>query len=103
MIEYATDETFQDMIAEGAVVVDFFGKTCGPCKLIGRILETIEDEMPFVNIVKVDVDDCPKTAEEFRVDGIPDLYFYKDGEIVRHELGAISEQELRTIIGELIY
>ena len=73
-IVYATDENFRELTAEGPVVVDFFSKTCVPCKMLAKVLEEVDDEFPFVNIVKVDIDDCPKTAEEFAVSGIPDIY-----------------------------
>ncbi len=103
MIIYATDENFKSLIAEGPVVVDFFGKTCGPCKMIARVLEALDDELPFLNIVKVDVDDCPKTAAEYEISGIPDLYFYKDGELVTRELGAVGEDIIREHLAEILY
>ena len=81
-IKYATDETYAELVKEGVVLVDFFGKTCGPCKLLAKVLEELDDEFPFINIVKVDVDECPERSKEFEINGIPDVYFYKDGEIV---------------------
>jgi thioredoxin 1 len=103
MTVYATDETFRDLVKEGVVIVDFFGKTCGPCKMIAKELEELEDEFPFLQIVKVDVEDCPQTAEEFRVEGIPDMYYYKDGEIVRHEVGAVNQDVIRSHLAEILY
>lgn len=103
MTVYATDETFHDLVKEGVVIVDFFGKTCVPCKMIARVLEELEDEFPFLQIVKVDVEDCPKTSEEFRVEGIPDMYYYKDGEIVCHEVGAVGEEVIRSHLAEILY
>jgi len=103
MITYAADENFHDLIKEGPVVVDFFSKTCVPCKMIARVLEEIDEEFPFVNVVKVDVEDCPETAKEYEVMGIPDLYFYKDNEVVRHELGAIPAGDLKECIAEILY
>ena len=103
MTVYATDETFRSLIGEGLVIVDFFGKTCVPCKMIARVLEDLEDEFPFLQIVKVDVDDCPETAAEYRVNGIPDLYSYKDGKLVLHEVGAVNEDEIRSHLAEFLY
>ena len=103
MIQYATDETFDALISEGVVLVDFFGKTCVPCKMVARELEEIDDELPFVSIVKVDTDDCPKLTEKFRINGIPDLYFYKDGKLVHHEVGAIDGESIRSILGKMLY
>ena len=100
---YATDENFKELVSEGVVIVDFFGKTCVPCKMIAPILEDLEDEFPFIKIVKADVDECPKTAIEFKVDGIPDLYYYKDGEIVWHETGAVTADEIKNHLAKILY
>lgn len=102
-IQYATDETYHELVSEGVVLVDFFGKTCIPCKLLAKVLEEIEDEFPFINIVKVDVDDCPKTSEQFRISGIPDLYYYKDGKVVTHELGAVNKDVICSRLAEILY
>lgn len=103
MITYATDSDFHELISQGPVMVDFFGKTCGPCKMIARVLEDLDDEFPFLNIVKVDVDECPKISEEYDIHGIPDLYFYKDGQLVTRELGAVSEDVIRSHLAEILY
>ena len=100
---YATDDNYYELVSEGAVIADFYGKTCGPCKMIAPLLEDIEDEFPFIRIVKVDVEDCPKITEEFGVDGIPDLYYYKNGEIIYHETGAVSEEEIRMHLADILY
>lgn len=101
--KYATDATYKELVAEGVVLVDFFGKTCGPCKMLARVLEELEDEFPFINIVKVDVDDCPETAKEFKINGIPDLYYYKDGAVVNHETGAVDGEYIRGRLAEILY
>lgn len=104
MIRYATDENYRDLIMEDEVtLVDFTATWCMPCKALGRILEDIDDEMPFLNIIKVDVDDCPKTSEEYKVNGIPDLYYIKNGETVCHGPGAADADEIRQKISELLY
>ncbi len=101
---FATDETYEELVGqEGVVLADFFGKTCVPCKMLARVLEEIEDEMPFITIVKVDVDDCPKTAEAFKITGIPDLYYYKDGKAVYHDMGAVGADEVRGHLAEILY
>lgn len=102
-ITYATDTTFDQMVSEGIVLVDFFGKTCGPCKLLAVVLEEIEDEFPFINIVKVDVDECPETAARFKVNGIPDTYFYKDGEIVAREVGFGGKEVIMGQLAKILY
>lgn len=102
-ITYATDETYEQLVSEGVVLVDFFGKTCGPCKMLARVLEELDDEFPFLNIVKVDVDECPKTSEEFKISGIPDLYYYKDGQVITHEPGAVDGDYIRNRLTGILY
>lgn len=102
-IRYATDETYAELVSEGVVLVDFFGKTCGPCKMLARVLEELEDEFPFVNIVKVDVDECPQTAKQFNINGIPDLYYYKDGQVVTHETGFGSKDMVLDRLSTILY
>lgn len=102
-IKYATDETYAELVKEGVVLVDFFGKTCGPCKLLAVVLEELDDEFPFINIVKVDVEECPKTSEQFKINGIPDLYYYKDGQIVTHETGFGSKDMVLDTLAKILY
>lgn len=102
-IKYATDENYKELVSEGVVLVDFFGKTCVPCKMLARVLEEIDDEFPFVDIVKVDVDDCPETSKEFNINGIPDLYYYKDGKVITHETGFGSKDMVLSSLAKLLY
>lgn len=102
-IKYATDESFGELVKEGVVIVDFFGKTCGPCKLLAKVLEELDDEFPFLNIVKVDVEDCPERTKEFGVDGIPDVYYYKDGAVVAHQTGFGSRDDVTEQLAKILY
>ena len=102
-IKYATDETYAELVKEGVVLVDFFGKTCGPCKLLAVVLEELDDEFPFINIVKVDVEECPKTSEQFKINGIPDLYYYTEGQVVTHETGFGSKDMVLDTLAKILY
>jgi thioredoxin 1 len=102
-IQYATDTTYAELVKEGVVLVDFFGKTCVPCKMLAKALEELDDEFPFLNIVKVDVEECPKTSEQFHIDGIPDVYYYKDGQVVTHETGFGSKEMLLDTLAKILY
>ena len=103
MIQYATDETYDALVSEGVVLVDFFGVHCVPCKMLARSLEELDDELPFLNIVKVDTDKCPIKTEQFHIDGIPDLYFYKDGKVLFHQAGLVGAEEIRDKLAEILY
>ncbi|MDO5410806.1 MAG: thioredoxin domain-containing protein [Lachnospiraceae bacterium] len=103
MITYATDETFKELISGEHAMVDFFGVNCGPCKILTKVLEDIEEELPFANIVKVDTDKCPKTSEEFHIVGIPDVYFFKNGSVVFHSTGMLDADEIKEKLAEIMY
>lgn len=94
-IVHANEENFDALVGEGVVLVDFWASWCGPCRMMGNVLEELEGELPSVTIVKVNVDENPKLAERFNISAIPDLYFYKDGEVVSHSLGAVPADEIR--------
>ena len=102
-IKYATDETYAELVKEGVVLVDFFGKTCGPCKLLAKVLEELDDEFPFINIVKVDTDECPKITAELQINGIPDVYFYKDGKIAARQTGFGRKEDVVNELAKLLY
>lgn len=103
MIQYATEENYQSLVSEGVVLVDFYGVNCQPCKMLARVLEELDDELPFLNIVKVDTDECPNLSKEFNIYGIPDVYFYKDGEVVFHQSGLIDPDEIKEKLSQLLY
>ncbi len=103
MITYATDENYNELTAEGVVLVDFFGEHCGPCKMLAKSLEELDDEFPFLNIVKVDTDKCPEQTGKFKISGIPDLYFYKDGKVLFHQPGMVDAEEIRSKLAEILY
>lgn len=103
-IQYATDDTFEQLIKQdGVVIVDFFGAGCRPCEKLGAVMEEIDDELPFINIVKVDVDKCVDTAGKYEVNGIPDVYYYKDGKEVDHQTGFGGRQEVDEILKKILY
>lgn len=74
-----SDATFASTIARGAFLVDFWAPWCGPCRTIAPVLEQLAAERSDLTVGKLNVDDNPKTAAAFRVQGIPLLVFFKDG------------------------
>ncbi|MGM8215542.1 thioredoxin [Bacillaceae bacterium W0354] len=84
----ATDQTFNEEVSEGLVLVDFWATWCGPCKMIAPVLEEVDAEMgDKVKIVKLDVDENQETAQKFGVMSIPTLILFKDGEKVDQAMG----------------
>ena len=85
-----TKDNFQTEVLEanGTVLVDFWASWCGPCKMIGPIIDQIADERGDVKVCKVNVDDEPELAAKFRVMSIPTLLVFKGGEVVNQSMGA---------------
>ena len=85
-----TKDNFQAEVldAKGTVLVDFWASWCGPCKMIGPIIDQIADERSDIKVCKVNVDDEQELAVQFKVMSIPTLLVFKDGKVVNQSLGA---------------
>lgn len=95
-IVHASDATFKQEVENGLVLVDFWAPWCGPCKMIGPILEELEQEIGAqVKIMKLDVDENPETAAQFGVMSIPTLIMFKDGQKVDQVVGFKPKEELK--------
>ena len=85
---YLEDETkFQELIAKGDVLVDFYATWCGPCKMLAPVLEEMADEYKQVKFVKVDVDQDVDLARRYGIQSIPNVIFFKDGKAVDQLVG----------------
>ena len=78
------------------VVVDFYADWCGPCKMMGKVLEEIDN----IDILKVNVDNFPNIAREYKVMSIPTLIIFKNGKEDKKTIGMMSKQELDSWLGE---
>ena len=104
-IEQVTDSNFQDEVlsSDKPVLVDFWAEWCGPCKMIGPILEELAPEMGGkIKIVKVDVDSNSQTAMNYAIRSIPTLIIVKDGSVKAQHIGAASKAQLENFINQNI-
>ena len=85
-----TRNNFQNEIinSDKPVLLDFWAPWCGPCRMVGSILEEIAGERSDIKIGKINVDEQPELASQFRVMSIPTLIVIKDGKIVNQSMGA---------------
>lgn len=85
-----TKQNFQTEVMEAkeTVLLDFWASWCGPCKMIGPIIDQIADERPDIKVGKVNVDEEQELAVQFKVMSIPTLIVIKDGKVVNQSLGA---------------
>ena len=94
-------ENFNDVIKEGKYLVDFYAEWCGPCKMMGPVLEEIEDEVKdTTDIIKVNIDNFTELADSYKVMSIPTLLFIKDGEVLKEEVGFRDNDTLKDLIKE---
>jgi len=100
-----TDETFQAEVLDHdlPVLVDFWAEWCGPCRMVGPILDKMAEEFAGqIRVAKVDVDANPQLSQSFKVMSIPTLMMVKDSTIVFSQPGALPENAVRDLIKQLI-
>jgi len=92
-----TDETFEKEVeeTEGVAMVDFWAAWCGPCRLVGPIVDELAQEYAGqVKVAKLDVDASQRTAMKFGIRSIPSILIFKDGQLVDSVVGAVPKQHL---------
>ena len=96
-----TDDNFEEEVtfSEEPVLVDYWAAWCGPCKMVGPIVEEIASEYSGrLKVGKLDVDNNQASAAEQNVMSIPTLLIFKEGEVVAQQVGALSKTQLTEFI-----
>ena len=96
-----TDSSFDDEIKNSKlpILVDFWAEWCGPCKIIGPILEEIALEQESkIKILKLNIDDNPETPQKYNVKGIPTLMLFKEGKLIDTKVGSLPKSSLSSWI-----
>ena len=97
-IKVKTKEEFLSHINSDRVVVDFFAKWSGPCRMLSPVLEEIASEDKELVVLKVDTDELQDLAFEYKVSAIPALFYLKKGQVVGSSLGFLPKPQLKKMI-----
>lgn len=103
MIHVENSQQFDNIIQSGITLVDFYATWCGPCRMLAPFIEEIEsDFQDKINIVKLDVDECGEVAARYAINAIPALLVFKDGELIKSNVGFIPKEEIANMINDVL-
>lgn len=94
MLVHGNKDNFDSLINDGVVIVDFYANWCGPCRMLGPVLEELSNSRSEVKVVKIDVDMEEQLARRFGVMSIPALYLFKYGKQVDSKVGFMPLSDL---------
>ncbi|WP_372754800.1 thioredoxin [Labilibaculum sp.] len=99
------DTNFEEVVlkSDKPVLVDFWAEWCGPCRMVGPIVDELSTDYDGkVVVTKMDVDSCPATSAKYGIRNIPTILFFKGGEIVDKQVGAVPKSSLAEKIDSLL-
>ena len=100
-----TDQNFEEIVlqADKPVIVDFWAEWCGPCRMVGPIVEEIGNDYTEKAVVgKLDVDSNPNVTRKYGIRNIPTVLFFKNGEVADKQVGAVPKSNLVTKLEALL-
>ena len=101
----ATDSNFEEEVlnSDKPVLVDFWAEWCGPCRMVGPIVDELANEYDGKAVMaKMDVDSNPDTSVKFGIRNIPTILFFKNGEVVDKQVGAVPKATLASKLDALL-
>ena len=94
MIKYLENENFEELIQNKKILVDFYADWCGPCKMLGSVLEQVD----FIDILKINTDMHPELARKFGVMSIPTLIVFDNGNIINQSIGFKDIEQIKEMV-----
>ncbi len=100
MVEEVNVKNFDEVIKSGNVLVDCYAPWCGPCRMLGPVIEEVAKEVNNYKFYKLNVDDAEDIAMRYGIMSIPTILIFKDGNLVNTSVGFKSKSELLDMLGE---
>lgn len=99
---HITKETFNAEVvnSDRPVLLDFWATWCGPCRMVGPLVEEIAAEHPEIKVGKINVDEQPELAAQFQIMSIPTLMVVKNGKITQRVVGARPKAQILALVQE---
>ena len=97
-LRHANDANFNDTISNGLTLVDFWAPWCGPCRVTGKTLEELSDEIDNVKFGKVNADEEEDLSDKYMIQSLPTIMVFKGGELVKTFIGVTSKNEILSVI-----
>lgn len=98
MIHIKSKEEFNEVIKKDKVLVDFYADWCGPCQMLGPVLEKLDKEYDDIEFVKVNTDEFLELATEYNIMSIPALKVFEKGKVTKETVGLLSKKELLELL-----
>ncbi len=97
MVKIMTGKELDELVSEGGTVVcDFWAEWCGPCRMLGPVLDKLSEEFEGkATFAKVNVDENGDLAASLGIFSIPDVFIFADGQVKTHNLGYLPEEQMR--------
>lgn len=93
-IIHGNENNFNDIVQGELALVDFFATWCGPCRMLGPVLEELAEERSNITVAKIDVDESASLAKNYGIMSVPTLLLFKDGKLIDQRSGFMPKEEL---------